>query len=296
MASPTARGGDPLLATLSAELLSRERVMVTDWAAWRDQVRPTLSWAVEGLNRVTELEGQRRRWIDADLWPFAMRELAGPYLRWLARECGGRTSRLGAGGNLSLLDIPAPLHFAGGLHVGEWAYVDLVRAFWTIYRTMTYDCMVRVRDDGSVIVGHGGMDLSIRSDLLAGDAIARNAVIGIARIRRGRMIRGGRRVVVDGPGRWTSPGLWAVIASRLHYIARAAVDQFGAIYVATDGYIVPRDRAAALIAWIEGEGLSARVKVAGDGTVTGVGSWAIGDRRSGHFRPRGSPPVRSEFV
>lgn len=78
-------------------------------------------------------------------------------------------------------------------------------------------------------------------------------------------------------------GLWSAIQDILHEIARCAVD-FGATYVATDGYILPDGQAEEFQEYLEIEWkIKASVRNYGATVVTGLGSYQIGDYKTQRF-------------
>ena len=277
-----------LRTDLQKALLDRPHEMVLNWADWHADVRPTLERAVLGSGRVTETCGERRRWIDVLDWPFTDRDLVGPYLGWLGAECGVRTTAGCA--DLALLDLPSPLVYDGRRHEGEYAYVDLTAAFWSIYTKVTLDLRASLRDS-ALHVGLGGCDLGLHADLLAGDSVARNSLVGIARQTRRQVVTDGAIGQHVGPGKWCSPGLWAFIVGVLSPLARYALS-LGAVLVATDGYVLPLPAVGAMRAEVARWGLHCHVRAAGASLVTGVGSWRVGELSTARVRERPGPAVR----
>ena len=246
------------------------RELISDDARFRSETLPQISCAYEGRWYLTEASGSRRRFMRADAYPEHPIELVSPYISWLSREAGVKL-RAPARRSLDLLDIPAPMHFAGERR-GRYAYVDVRSAYYAIYRRTSYDCRVWISDDEVVHVGRGGMLLSHGSEIFASDRLCRNSIVGIARTRRVVTVRHGERVVEEHATRMTSPGLWAYIAAELHTLARIALDH-GAVYVNTDGYIVPERQADALIAAIGSLGYSATIRARGVAHLPGFGSF-----------------------
>ena len=85
-------------------------------------------------------------------------------------------------------------------------------------------------------------------------------------------------------------GLWSAIQDILHELARSAC-AFGAFYVATDGYILPDTSAEAFQDYLETEWkIKASVRDYGECSVTGLGSYAIGDRPTQRYHVENDPP------
>lgn len=83
-------------------------------------------------------------------------------------------------------------------------------------------------------------------------------------------------------------GLWACVQDTLHACAQIAI-RHGAIYVHTDGYIVPMSEVKPLISDLFAEcRLIARVKNYGSGEVFGIGSYQIGAKKTARVMGRGS--------
>jgi hypothetical protein len=71
------------------------------------------------------------------------------------------------------------------------------------------------------------------------------------------------------------------VLDTLHAIAHEVVERWGAVYVHTDGYIVPHNVAPYLAAWLgEVWGLEARIDAIGDANIRGVGIYAVGAKAS----------------
>jgi hypothetical protein len=281
---------------LALRLMDKDRHMVTRWDEWRRDVLPGLAHAVAGrASYSARLEGNHwRKWVDVDDWPYTQPDLVREFLRdkikrQLPKGAGFGGHRLWHGAELKLLDIPAPLHFVGGTVRGEYAYVDLIAAFYTMYRQIGfYD--PHITSTGKLL--RGWVDLE-GVEMFGRDHLARNSLVGIARARRFEEFHHGRREVVHHAGQFTSPGLWGAIVWRLREIARDAVASFGAVYVATDGYIVPAERSASFADYLGARGLRSRVLGVGDAIVNGLGSYAVGEY--GKLKDRPDTPAISNL-
>lgn len=79
--------------------------------------------------------------------------------------------------------------------------------------------------------------------------------------------------------------LWGYIKCVLHSIARFAVEVCNAIYVHTDGYIVPSNCVQTLMSYISSFHLSPRIVSEGETFVCGFGNYKCGDKYTKIFRP-----------
>jgi len=78
--------------------------------------------------------------------------------------------------------------------------------------------------------------------------------------------------------------IYSVIMDILHSIASIAV-ALGAIYVHTDGYIIPQRAYSILCSYIEAYGLSPEVRAWGDAFVYGIGNYMVGEKITKSFDP-----------
>lgn len=264
-----------LIDDLTDRLLDRQRVMVTDWPMFQTKVLPKIERAIVGRVGYTDVSGPESvRYVDCEQWPYSTHELIPLYLRRCLEAAGRRTLSY-TRNELAALDLRAPMHFIRPVE-GTLAYVDLRRAYHTIYsRIGVLDAPVVVTPD-DVRLLPGWVDL-IEPEVWAPHALARNALVGITRSRRRTEMRYGEVVRLSGISRLTSPRLWRLIALVLSGVAADMIEGYGAVYVHTDGYVVPADRAEAAVSHIRDVWhLDARVKAHGQGSVTGLGAWHIG--------------------
>lgn len=217
-------------------------------------------------------------------------ELARPYLRRLhaaQRPKSGMAAKripwaTEARGHL---DTNPPLYFAGpsrtGL-VGEWAYVDLVRAYPSIYEPLTVDLHFRP-DDTIPRLGLGRFEWLWQDEVRDLKHMHRT-IGGTIRATSLNVIDRGRPVVMHDTWRWSpffAPDLWGVICWTLHVIAQMAVSDAGARMVNKDGYVVPIEQEQFLVDMLREWGFDARTKARGPGTLWGVTSWQIGRHKTG---------------
>lgn len=131
--------------------------------------------------------------------------------------------------NIKQLDWRSPMLF-NGPYKGKGVYIDIKSAYWQIYRKLWLDV--------AFPCGYGRLDLSPVAESLKDWKAARNAVVGISRSRQATGVKGLKTVNLSTVNPFLSPGLWATVQAILNALAFEA-ERFGAIYVATDGYIFP---------------------------------------------------------
>lgn len=153
------------------------------------------------------------------------------------------------------------------------AYVDIRAAYYTLYTlywTVDYS--------PGRWVGRK-MYLPVWHKELRENKLARNGVWGIMRSSRlVWMSPDGRVQAVATPHDLSYPQLALIVTDVLHAIASEAVRRWGAVYVMTDGYILPERLARDFIAWLWEMGIEAQIKETGAAKVMGVGSYRIGTR------------------
>jgi hypothetical protein len=115
---------------------------------------------------------------------------------------------------------------------------------------------------------------------LPDNKIARSALVSVARSSKIPTWEKGKIVYKPMYNAVENTHVYGLIACVLNGIASVAVDLFNAVYVASDGYIVPSNRAADLITYISDWGLIARAKAKGPAIVGGVGAYWVGDTHS----------------
>lgn len=140
--------------------------------------------------------------------------------------------RVGWNGSLiTLFDWQAPMYFRRPF-AGWLVHIDLSAAYHQIYK--------RISLNMGWPYGHGNLHLAPIADRLKSNKLARNALVGITASRTITLARGYTNTTLKTKNKYLSPMLWAFIQSALNEIAYAALE-FGAEYIATDGYIFPDD-------------------------------------------------------
>lgn len=280
-----------MIPELESDMLARidrgERVMMEDFDDFKKARLPELQRAIAGRWSFTDLVSTPRvRYVDAHDWPWRTLDLVRPFLGMRYKEAN-RKAAMHSSTERRWLDLPAPNYYEGGTIQGDYAYVDIRSTFYSIYRLLNfYDPAVSVRGN-SVSILKGWITLD-ECEIFARDKVARNAVVGLARTQRWIEYHYGKPEEMTGVSRITSPGLWAVVALVLNAIALDAIEKFGAVYVYTDGYIVPADQRQGLLDYLCTWALSGRVEAFGEATIRGRGSYDFG-KKQGRSQATGVP-------
>lgn len=162
-----------------------------------------------------------------------------------------------------LFDWRWPMAYLGRWE-GDGVYIDLKGAYHQIYRKLWLDtCFPR---------GRGQLPLRYIACRLEKWKQARNSLIGIVRSRKCYGFRGGKSIPLHPVNPFLSPGLWATVQAILNEIAWQAIKS-GAIYVATDGYIMPLSQKQKSFArWLEDTGFVFR-EIPGEFSIVGWGAY-----------------------
>lgn len=179
---------------------------------------------------------------------------------------------------------------------GECVYIDLKAAYWTIVQIAGWDV--------DYAPGKFWSRRSIMNDYpLWGNKLARNTLVSTSALSHVNVWNAGAITTKNIGNRNWNPNIGSLVQDVLHGVA-SDMEELGAVYVHTDGYIVPEylERAALLLIQ-ERWGLPARIKARGYGMVRGVGAYAVGETVSKrlntlqpvaerHIMPRAKPWLR----
>lgn len=167
-----------------------------------------------------------------------------------------------------------PMYTEPGKYNKEMVYLDLKSAYWSIVRVIGWD----VDYFPGMLVRQRGCD----DFPFAGNRLARNSLVSLGLPSHGFLYLNGRFITV--PHSWrVNLGLWSAVQDILHGVADDMIKRAGAVYVNTDGYILPAAHEA-IAREIGAEwGLEMGEKNRGRATVYGVGAYSIG----GYICPRG---------
>jgi len=177
-------------------------------------------------------------------------------------------------GLLAILERASAPYYAVLGRYPNMAYVDLKAAYYVLYTRwwgLEYWPQRYLSAPRAVIRWQ---------DELATNKLARNALYGL--LRGTRKVAYTQKGVFSHPAhQYVYPQVALAVLHTLHAIAHQVVEQWGAVYVHTDGYIVPANAASSLVDWLrEVWQLEARVDAIGDAEVRGVGIYAVETKMS----------------
>ncbi len=231
--------------------------------------------------------------------PFFEEELARPWLIRLHRaqrpKSGMAAKRIPWQSEaLAHLERRPPAYF-GGVVEGEVAYVDIDRAYPSIYERVGLDPRWRPGEVPRFALGRFAFAFGV--DEMRHAKQAHRVIGGQIRATEITTWRHGRPEKVSSVG-WSpflAPDLWGVIMDALHVLADYAVRVCGAHSWWTDGGTMPADQVSRFVAFAADMGLSASVRLAGRGKVTGPCAYEIAGHLANEgrtFRPTNtiSPP------
>ena len=181
-----------------------------------------------------------------------------------------------------LLDIPQPLYCKPLEYGGRLTYVDISRAYYSIYRRMPMDISFQGL---RVYSGETWFGDFLPKDL-CDYKLVRNSLVGAFRALTQARIKDGKVDVKQNRNNLLSPEHWGYIAHLLHTLAWSAVN-CGARYVNTDGAIFLRDEDA--IAWscqLNKWGLEPGIKCQGSGYIASIGNYRVGVQSGGRVNPK----------
>lgn len=153
---------------------------------------------------------------------------------------------------------PAP-YFARVTHDADLVYLDLKGAYWQIMSAVGWD--VDYYPNKFVGFGRSLADFPFSSDKLTRNMLASAGLKTSIMTWDGKALRQKKM-----PNRHANGVLWNYIQDVLHAIALDMVE-IGAVYVAVDGYIVPRENLRYAEAVLQAWGMLYSVKYSGIGSV-----------------------------
>lgn len=151
-------------------------------------------------------------------------------------------------------------------------YVDLKSAYWSIINAVGWD-----------VDYHPGRWLGVKGSMddfpLKGHKAARSSIVTAGLSSPIRYWTGSELRWKTGSNKHINYGLWALVQDVLHGIASDML-RIGAVYVHTDGYIIPDNR------WSDAQdiantwGLKVGIKAQGPTKVWGIGVYSVGGTRT----------------
>lgn len=160
---------------------------------------------------------------------------------------------------------------------GDYTYVDIKAAYWSILQLVGWD--VDYFPERWIGQGRIPHDFPLPDSKVSRACLVSMALPSTSLEWTGTAYRRRRTKNVH-----INRGLWRVVQDILHSIARAAV-ALDAVYVHTDGYILPTKNADTLREEIWSWGLPSSIKGQGFCLVLGFGNFKVGDRQSKRLKP-----------
>lgn len=168
-------------------------------------------------------------------------------------------------------------YFAIPCRFEEGCYIDLKSAYWQIIMAGGWDI--------DYYPFHWLSPRSDNSDFPAPHLkVARNSIVSLARKSKITIWTGKKLIQENTSQVFRNAPLWAFVMDTLHSVACDMIE-IGAVYVHTDGYIVPADQAGSAFRVLESWGLLGGIKAWGETEVKAVGVYQVGSKRSLHKTP-----------
>lgn len=181
-----------------------------------------------------------------------------------------------------LLDIPQPLYCKPLELGGRLTYVDIRRAYHTIYSRLPLD----IRFQGLRAYGGRVWFRDFIPPDLCEYPLVRNSLVGCLRQLTQMRIKNGKTNVTPNRNIFLSPEHWGFITHLLHGIAHCAI-RYNARYFNTDGAIFTRDEdAIAYCQQLAEWGFIPHIKAQGTGSIYSVGNYKIGEENAGCRNPK----------
>lgn len=176
--------------------------------------------------------------------------------------------------HVNLFDWRWPMMFSGASE-GEGIYIDLKGAYHQIYSRLWLDV--------AFPCGYGTLALGGVAEKLKNWKAARNSLMGICAAREVTAVQGYKTFNIQANNPFLSPHLWATVQAILNEVAFKA-ESCGAIYIATDGYIFPKDRDVdRFVEFLADVGLKYRSKD-GHYRILQWGAYKIGEKQTSNYR------------
>lgn len=171
----------------------------------------------------------------------------------------------------------APLYATPG-HLSFGYYVDLKAAYWSILQVIGWD-----------VDYLPGRFLAVRSDVsdfpFPAYKLARNCLVSVGLPGKSTLWTGEKLVQQKRPNRLINLMLWSCVQDVLNSIAADMVD-IGAVYVHTDGYILPEERLEDAFSILDEWGLPGSVRHAGEAKIYGAGLYEMDTHKAKRFHSR----------
>lgn len=156
----------------------------------------------------------------------------------------------------------------------DMVYLDLKSAYWSITSLVGWDCEYFRY---AIVRGDDVHDFPFQDNKIARNSLVSNFLPSKNIIA----YRDGRLVTLPNKKRQVNYGLWCLVMDVLHAVAWDVWNKFDAVYVNTDGYIIPAHHQDNAMEFIRQKyGLESRQKGRGVAQVWGVGVYDLGEHRA----------------
>ena len=184
--------------------------------------------------------------------------------------------------------ISTPLYLRPGILV-DGVYVDIKSAYFSLVNLVGWN--VRYKPGSWISPGRPCYDFPLANDTRRIAKSARACLVSFGLHRKSTFWNGSKIVERNTRNNHVNYGLWHVCQDILHAIATVAVS-LNAVYIHTDGYILPSGNAEVLEDYIRSWGLRTGRKGQGPTLVFGFGNFRVGNHETKRLRPFIGKPYR----
>jgi len=177
----------------------------------------------------------------------------------------------------------APLYANPG-YLSNGFYVDLKSAYWSILQVIGWDVDYL---PGRFI----GVRSSVQDFPFPDYKLARNCLVSVGLPGKSTLWTGSEIVQQRRPNRMINLVLWSAVQDVLNSIAADMIDRAGALYVHTDGYIVPASKIQDAFAVADEWGLPLSIRHEGDAKIYGAGMYEMGKHLYNRVKLRKPMPI-----
>lgn len=173
-------------------------------------------------------------------------------------------------------DIKSTWWYPGGRHRGEYAYVDISQAYWSILKHSTMDLWF---EPGKYLSQHfvPFRDIEEVTDFRG----LRHVIPGSLHIRETQVSRKGQIELRAIKSSLWYPATYGYTMHVMNAVAREVIDNFGAMMVLSDAYIVPVEMAQLVVEFLQERwGLTGVVKGSGSGALYGQNCYRLPGKAS----------------
>lgn len=176
----------------------------------------------------------------------------------------------------------APLYATPG-YLSHGFYVDLKSAYWSILQVIGWDVQYL---PGRFIASRS----SVQDFPYPSNKLARNCLVSVGLPGKSTLWTGEKLVQQARPNKLINLVLWSAVQDVLNSIAADMID-IGAVYVHTDGYIIPASRIEDAFAVLDEWGLPGSIRLEGDAKIYGAGMYEMAGHQYNPVRLRRVIPI-----